>query len=134
MWHPKIYIGNSVKSLDLIKFDHLWFYLSEQRVKYSMILTPKISCNLDFHAFPFDFHTCTLDLKNWVGASYRIAFNNPVILTNDQNGKEIKGDELKINSEDRLEYDFVFKASSSTISLDSRLNLTLLDPTYILSA
>ena len=123
MWHPKIYIGNSVKSFDLIKFDHLWFYLSEQRVKYTMILTPRISCNLDFHAFPFDFHNCTMDLKNWVGASYRIAFNNPVILTNDQNGNEINGDELKINNEDRLEYDFVFKASSSPILSNSRLTI-----------
>ena len=53
VWVPQIFIGNSVRSLDLIKFDHMWYFYPKKMVKYTMILTPKNRCiapfSLEFH-------------------------------------------------------------------------------------
>ena len=126
MWVPQIFIGNSVRSLDLIKFDHMWYFYPKKMVKYTMILTPKISCNLDFHAFPFDSHECTLDLKNWISTSYRISLNSPKIYTNDNNGKEIGGQELKITkNHGKLDYNFGFKTLPSSVYVDGGYEYSL---------
>ena len=125
VWVPQIFIGNSVRSLDLIKFDHMWYFYPKQMVKYTMILTPKISCNLDFHTFPFDSHECTLDLKNWIGASYRVMFNSIEILTNDINGTEINGDIIEVNANERYEYNFIFKTLPASVFLDYGIEYTM---------
>ena len=89
-------------------------------------MTTEISCNLDFKMFPFDSHVCILDLKNFVGSSWRVVLNSPKIATNDGNGYEIGGDEFEINNIARLDYNFYFKTLSSSVFEDNGIEFSLI--------
>ena len=84
-------------------------------VKYAVILTAKVACNMNFQTFPFDSHECILEIKNWIGASYRLVLNSPRIYKIGLNGKQLGGKEVEINSDGSLDYNFQFKALDSTI-------------------
>ena len=118
IWYPQIYIGKSVESQNLISFDkdskavhalYLYYSARNHQIEYATIVTITISCSMRFQSFPFDSHECSLDLKNWNGAANKIVLNSPKLLRNDEYGNEILGEELIIDSDGRLEYDFYFK-------------------------
>ena len=122
IWYPEVFIGNSVETQNLVSFDNdartlnsFWYHYTEHLVRYAVILTAKVACNMNFQTFPFDSHECILDIKNWIGASYRLLLNSPKIYKIGMNGKQHGGKEIEINTNGRLDYNFQFKALESTI-------------------
>ena len=126
IWHPEVFIGNSVVTQNLFDFQkdsdtlsYIWYYYPKHMIRYAVILTTTISCNLNFQTFPFDSHECNLQLKNWIGASYRLVLNSPKIFKSNENGQEIGGTEVEMNNLDRLDYNFHFKALNSTVFVNA---------------
>ena len=76
VWYPKIFIGNAIKPFNLISAEKdvncLYYLYHNHLVQYSAILTVTVSCKMNFQSFPFDTHECVLDLKNWIGETYRV--------------------------------------------------------------
>ena len=121
IWYPEVFIGNSVETQNLVSFDNdartlnsFWYYYPEHTVRYAVILTAKIACNMNFQTFPFDSHECILDIKNWIGASYRLVLSSPIIYKIGINGEQLGGKEFEIDTHGRLDYNFQFKALEST--------------------
>ena len=105
IWYPEVFIGNSVEAQNLVSFDNdgrtltsFWYNYPEHMVRYAVILTAKVACNMNFQTFPFDSHECTLAIKNWIGASYRLLLNSPRIYKIGMNGKQHGGKEIEINT------------------------------------
>ena len=122
IWYPEVFIGNSVEAQNLVSFDSdgksltsFLYNYPEHMVRYAVILTAKVACNMNFQTFPFDSHECRLEIKNWIGASYRLVLNSPRIYKIGLNGKQLGGKEVEINSDGSLDYNFQFKALDSTI-------------------
>ena len=112
LWSPLLYIGNSlkVKKLpELSKLSSLWFYMPHG-LSYYEVFTVWISCSLEFHTYPFDSHTCNLNLKNWIGGRWRVDLNSPKIFTTTDNGELIGGNALFNMTNIRLNYDFNFES------------------------
>ena len=80
---------------------------------------------MNFQSFPFDTHECILDLKNWIGETYRVILNSPKILTNDKNGNEITGKQLKIPRNTELDYDFDIQTLPTSIFVDDSLKYSM---------
>ena len=125
VWHPVIFIGNSVEAQSIISFgkdayaiNSLWYFYPEHKIRYSTVLTTKISCKMNFKNFPLDSHECILDLKNWISTSYRLSLCSPKIYTDDKNGKEIGGKEFKMRKNGRLDYNFHFETLPSSVYED----------------
>ena len=129
VWYPKVFIGNSIKSLNLVSFGKntdninvLWYHYPDQRLRYYVKFIVTISCNLHFHTFPFDYgnqsHECIVDLKNWLGFVEEVTLNSLKIFTDDENGQEIGENEFQMKSNGRLKYDFEFKALPPTVFSD----------------
>ena len=121
IWYPEVFIGNSVETQNLVSFDNdartlnsLWYYYPDHKVRYTVILTTKVACNMNFQMFPFDSHECILDIKNWIGASYRLVLSSPKIYKIDMNGQQLGGKEFEIDTHGRLDYNFKFKALESS--------------------
>ena len=122
IWYPEVFIGNSVEAQNLVSFDSdgktltsFLYNYPEHMVKYAVITTAKVACNMNFQTFPFDSHECILEIKNWIGASYRLVLNSPRIYKIGLNGKQLGGKEVEIKSDGSLDYNFQFKALDSTI-------------------
>ena len=86
IWYPEVFIGNSVEAQNLVSFDSggksltsFMYNYPKHLVRYAVILTAKVACNMNFQTFPFDSHECILEIKNWIGASYRLVLNSPRI-------------------------------------------------------
>ena len=90
----------------------IWFLLPINRMRYSEVFITNIGCDFDFTTYPFDTHTCILNLKNWIGADYRLKLNTPSIFTLNSTGLEIGGQEFNF-SNGRLNYDMKFKSLPS---------------------
>ena len=121
IWYPEVFIGNSVEAQNLVSFDSdgktltsFFYNYPEHMVKYAVILTAKVACNMNFQTFPFDSHECILDIKNWIGASYRLVLSSPIIYKIGINGEQLGGKEFEIDTHGRLDYNFQFKALEST--------------------
>ena len=80
---------------------------------------------MNFQSFPFDSHECVLDLKNWIGETYRVILNSPKILTNDENGNEIAGKKLTILSNTELDYNFYFETLPTSVFVDDSLKYSM---------
>ena len=129
LWYPKVYIGNNVQTQNLVNFaqnadsiTHLWYLYPEHKLQYSTIFTAKIACSLNFETYPFDSHTCLMNVNNWSGAKHRIMFDKPKIYTNNgfyTEGKEIGGDEFELKTDGRLDYNFKFQSLPSLTFEDS---------------
>ena len=129
IWHPKLYIGNDVETQNLVYFGqnadsitNLWYSYLKQKLRYSVVFTVKIACSLDFQTYPFDSHTCLMNVNNWLGKDTRITFGNPKIYTNDgfyTEGKEIGGKEFELETDGRLDYNFKFESLPSSTFIDS---------------
>ena len=83
VWYPKVFIGNSIKSLNLVSFGKdaddinvLWYHYPDHRLRYYVKFVVTISCDLHFHTFPFDSHECFVDLKNWLGMVNEVTLNS----------------------------------------------------------
>ena len=70
IWHPELYIGNDVETQNLLNFAQntesitsLWFHYPDQELRYASIFTAKIACSLDFQMYPFDSHTCVMNIN-----------------------------------------------------------------------
>ena len=94
VWYPKVFIGNSIKSLNLVSFGKdanninvLWYHYPDHRLRYYVKFIVTISCDLHFHTFPFDSHECIVDLKNWLGMVNEVTLNSLKIFTDDENGR-----------------------------------------------
>ena len=135
LWYPKVYIGNDVQTQNLVNFAqdagsiaNLWYLYPEHKLHYGTIFTAKIACSLDFQTFPFDSHTCLMNVNNWIGANHRIVFGKPKIYTNDgfyTEGKEIGGYEFELKTDGRLDYDFKFESLPSSTFIDSGFEYAL---------
>ena len=113
LWYPTIYIGNALKFKSQGSFgpepkslNILWYDYHRHLVRYSEVFSTTVSCQLSFNTFPFDSHECTINLKNWDGATYRLVLKSPNIYTVDGEGKEIGGSEFNFTNHGRLDYDF----------------------------
>ena len=101
-------------------------------LRYSAVVTATISCNLNFQTFPHDSHKCLFILKNWIGDTSEVVLATPNILTNDENGKEIGGKEIKMPSDDFLEYDFELKVLPATKFEDNNLSYSMVQVRILL--
>ena len=125
IWSPTIYIGNSVKLDPLGAFgddsgslSSIWFHLPSRHVQYSEVFITSLSCDFDFTTYPFDKHVCFVNLKNWIGGSFRIRLNAPKLLTLNSEGDEIGGENLTISNQ-RLDYDCMFRSVPSEIFVEN---------------
>ena len=116
IWHPQIYISNSVKTQNIVSFargvdaiSSLWYSSTNNYLYYSTIFSTTISCDLNFQTFPFDSHECILVLKNFLTASWRVTLMTPKLYTIDKDNNEVEGAELKMIGNDRLDYNFEIK-------------------------
>ena len=55
IWHPEVFIGNSVQAQNLFSFQkdfdtlsYFWYYYPNHMIRYAVILTTKISCSMSF--------------------------------------------------------------------------------------
>ena len=129
IWHPELYIGNDIETQNLLNLaqnteliTNLWFHYPNQELRYASIFTAKIACSLDFQTYPFDSHTCLMNVNNWLGENQRVTFGDPEIYTNDgfyTEGKEIGGKEFELKTDGRLDYNFKFESLSSSTFIDS---------------
>ena len=134
LWYPKVYIGNDVQTQNLVNFAqdagsiiNLWYLYPEHKLRYGTIFTAKIACSLDFETYPFDSHTCLMNVNNWSGAKHRVMFGKPKIYTNDgfyTEGKEIGGNEFELKTDGRLDYNFKFESLPSLTFEDSGYEYT----------
>ena len=134
LWYPKVYIGNDVQTQNLVNFAkdagsiaNLWYFYPEHKLRYSTIFTAKIACSLHFETYPFDLHTCLMNINNWSGSKYRVMFSKPKIYTNDgfyTEGKEIGGNEFELKTDGRLDYNFKFESLPSLTFEDSGYEYT----------
>ena len=131
IWSPSIYIGNALKSqnaksfgVESTKLFSIWFSTPSQLLRYSEQFFTEISCDQVFNDFPFDLHSCTLDIKNWIGWNAVVQLNSPKIFnyTLDQNGNEIGGSEITYTNSNRLDYDFEFKSLPSDVFFENGYN------------
>ena len=135
LWYPKVYIGNDVQTQNLVNFAqdagsiiNLWYLYPEHKLRYGTIFTAKIACSLHFETYPFDSHSCLMNVNNWSGAKHRVMFGKPKIYTNDgfyTEGKEIGGHEFELKTDGRLDYDFKFESMPSSTFIDSGFEYAL---------
>ena len=115
LWSPLLYIGNSlkVKKLpELSKLSALWLFMPHQLLYYE-VFRVTLSCSLDFQTYPFDSHTCNLNMQNWGGSMFRNILNPPKLFTTLNNGELIGGNAIFNMSNNRLNYDFSFESLES---------------------
>ena len=113
IWTPIVYIDNSlnVKKLpEISKLNRLWFIMPHE-LSYSEVFTVWVSCNFEFHTYPFDSHVCNINLKNWFGGKWRVDLNSPKIFTTFNNNGKLNGGNAIFNlTNSRLNYDFSFES------------------------
>ena len=68
LWSPTVYMGHAenVKKFDSLgedKISYLWFEYSKKMLHFSEIFSAKVPCELNFDSYPFDSHTCKLQIK-----------------------------------------------------------------------
>ena len=84
-----------------------------------------MSCQLNFEAFPYDFHECIINFKNWYGSAWRVKLQSPKIYTIDKYGKEIGGSEFNFDKSSRLDYNFNLKSLPNTEYTENGYNYSL---------
>ena len=84
-----------------------------------------MSCQLNFEAFPYDFHECIINFKNWYGSAWRVKLQSPKIYTIDKYGKEIGGSEFNFDKSSRLDYNFNLKSLPNTEYMENGYNYSL---------
>ena len=121
LWIPAVYFSNGItfrQFPDTNKLSTLWFYLPNQRLRYSEVFVITISCSLQFQTFPFDSHQCKLKLRNWMGSIIRVLLNPPTIYTTTENDEEIGGDSVSLSNA-KSNYYFNFESLESTNALEN---------------
>ena len=73
-----------------------------------------ISCDFDFLAYPFDSHECIIKIKNWLGATYRLLLNMPILYNLAPDGSEVKQDGIAQKKAEKTNYDMEFLALNLT--------------------
>ena len=84
-----------------------------------------MSCELHFQAFPYDFHECIINFKNWYGAIDTVKLQSPEIYMLDKEGKEIGGSEFNYEESGRLNYNFNLESLPNTVYLENGRNFSL---------
>ena len=84
-----------------------------------------MSCELHFQAFPYDFHECIINFKNWYGAIDTVMLHSPEIYMLDNEGKEIGGSEFNYEESGRLDYNFNLESLPNTVYLENGRNFSL---------
>ena len=64
---------------------------------------------MNFETFPYDFHECIMNFKNWDGSARRVQLQSPKIYMLDKNGNEIGGSQFNYPESGRLDYNFNLK-------------------------
>ena len=115
-----------MESLNIVSFDSdaasvtsLWYFSTDHMVRYSVVVTATISCKMNFQRFPYDSHKCIFILKSWLGDTGEVVLTTPKILTNDEDGNEIGGEELNMTNDGTLEYNFILKPLPATFFVDN---------------
>ena len=115
LWTPVLFFGktltlkkNGAFGDDSRKLNYLWYQYQYQYLQFSEVFTVTLACRFNFQTFPFDSHECIVQLKNWIGASYRIQLNSISIYTHDKTGKENSGEKIAYRN-NRLNYQFVLE-------------------------
>ena len=113
IWYPRIFIGNSVVTTNILSFEKdshsinsLWYYYPDHKLRFNGLLITEISCKMDFQSFPFDCHQCIFYLKNWIGSTRRVILKPPILLTNYEDGNNLEVDEITLPGGN---YEFNFK-------------------------
>ena len=97
----------------------------EHSVEYSEVFTTTISCDMIFETFPYDFHECIINFKNWDGSARRVQLQSPKIYMLDKNGNEIGGSEFNYPQSGRLDYNFYLKSLPNTVYREKGNNYSL---------
>ena len=83
---------------------------------------------MNFENFPYDFHECIMNFKNWEGSYWRVELQSPKIHMLDKNGREVGGSELnyaKYANSGRLDYNFNLKSLPNTLYMEKGKNYSL---------
>jgi hypothetical protein len=83
---------------------------------------------MNFENFPYDFHECIMNFKNWEGSYWRVELQSPKIHMLDKNGREVGGSELnyaKYTNSSRLDYNFNLKSLPNTLYMEKGKNYSL---------
>ena len=100
VWTPTIVFTNaiSVKKLDTYGDDltrRFFFYknetLNSRYFYYQVYLIIKMTCNLNFTTFPFDYQKCELHYTNIVGTTKFVELLKPIILDNEESDQKCDG-------------------------------------------
>ena len=72
LWIPEVYFANSIQvrkfqGIKSSSTQNLWYIFDDKERKNFMVLieplTTEFSCKMDFGTFPFDQHTCLMDIR-----------------------------------------------------------------------
>ena len=91
----------------------------EHLLIFSEIFTTTLSCDMNFESFPYDYHECIINFKNWYGSAWRVQLQSPKIYMLDKNGLEIGGSEFNYTKSGRLNYNFNLKSLPKSVYLEN---------------
>ena len=97
----------------------------EHSLLYSEVFTTTLSCDMNFETFPYDYHECIINFKNWYGSEWRVQLQSPKIYMLDKNGKEIGGSKFNYTKSGRLNYNFNLESLPNSVYLENGLNWSL---------
>ena len=114
--------SKNLSNLKHFLFCLLRYKYYEHLLEYSEVFTTKLSCDMNFGSFPYDYHDCIINFKNWYGSEWRVQLQSPKISMLDKNGLEIGGSEFNYTKSGRLNYNFNLESLPDSVYLENGLN------------
>ena len=117
--------SKNLSNLKHFLFCLLRYKYYEHLSEYSEVFTTKLSCDMNFGSFPYDYHDCIINFKNWYGSEWRVQLQSPKISMLDKNGLEIGGSKFNYTKSGRLNYNFNLESLPNTVYLENGRNFSL---------